>query len=155
MRKRSIALDPGSLRSSTVLFSRLRAEGPRNILPLVMDIANPSPDQGWNGRERASLVRRGAPDAILALAVAHHRVIGAHIPLQELIRWCAQFKADLLFEFVDRDDERVQNLLSTKDIPHADYTRENVERLLRQLRSSTETLELPRGKTPAVRLRGR
>ena len=44
-----------------------REEGNQNILPLVINLANPSPDQGWAGRERQSLPGRGTPDMTMCL----------------------------------------------------------------------------------------
>ena len=43
-------------------YRQLRKEGRGDILPLVMDLANPSPGIGWAGRERRSLLERAGPD---------------------------------------------------------------------------------------------
>ena len=44
------------------LYRSLREEENTTILPLVADLANPSPGLGWRGLERRPLVERGAPD---------------------------------------------------------------------------------------------
>ena len=44
------------------LYRTLRAEDERRILPLVMDVCDPSPALGWRGRERGTLADRGRPD---------------------------------------------------------------------------------------------
>ena len=41
----------------------------------------------------------------------HHLVVDRTIPLVELIEWLAGFGADLVIEFVDRDDPMAQHLL--------------------------------------------
>ena len=67
------------------LYRELRQEQCPNILPLLMNVANPSPSQGWACSERGSLLQRGKPDLILGLALVHHLVISANIPLAALI----------------------------------------------------------------------
>jgi hypothetical protein len=52
------------------------------ILPLVQNVADPSPSWGWAQRERSALEYRGRPGLVLCLALIHHVVIGANIPLQ-------------------------------------------------------------------------
>ncbi|MEO1087973.1 MAG: SAM-dependent methyltransferase, partial [Acidobacteriota bacterium] len=56
-----------------------------NILPLVLDLSNPSPGLGWAHGERASLLERaagpGGPGAVMALALIHHLAIGNNVPL--------------------------------------------------------------------------
>ncbi len=42
------------------LFRNLSTEGIRNVLPLVVNLANPSPGLGWGGRERVRLEERGS-----------------------------------------------------------------------------------------------
>ncbi len=45
-----------------------RNEGSSKIIPLTLDLTNPSPSLGWHLTERDSLVERGPADAVLALA---------------------------------------------------------------------------------------
>ena len=81
------------------------------ILPLVADVADPSPGLGWRGRERRPLADRGAPDFVLSLALAHHVVIGRNVPLADFVAWLADFGADVVVEIVDRGDPMVERLL--------------------------------------------
>lgn len=104
------------------MYQSLAAEACTNILPLVMDFANPSPGLGWRGRERRRLAERGAPELILCLALVHHLVIGRSIPLTELIAWLAGFGAELVIEFVDREDPMVQHLLRHRDNQGIEYS---------------------------------
>lgn len=100
------------------------------ILPLVVNLADPSPSQGWKGLERKSLPDRGKPELTLCLALIHHIVIGANIPISDFVDWLAGLGTSLVIEFVGRDDEMVQVLLANKDDQYGDYTQENFEALL-------------------------
>jgi hypothetical protein len=102
----------------------------RKILSLVVNLADPSPSQGWKGLERKSLPERGQPDLTLCLALIHHIVISANIPMADFIDFLAGLGTSLVIEFVSRDDEMVQVLLANKDDQYGDYTQENFEALL-------------------------
>ena len=96
------------------LYRTLAEEDMRTILPLVGDIADPSPGLGWRGRERLPLAQRGAPDLVLALALVHHLMISRTIPQRELVDWFAELGSELVVEFPDRDDVMVKRLLARK-----------------------------------------
>ena len=112
------------------LYRALRREGPANILPLVADVADPSPGLGWRGRERQPLADRGGPDLLLCLALMHHVVIGRNVPLTDFVAWLAEFDADVVLEFVDRDDAMVERLLRNRRGQAVDYSREAAEAAL-------------------------
>ncbi len=103
-------------------YQHLRQHGPNNILPMVLNLADPSPALGWRRQERQSLEDRGRPNLILCLALIHHIVITANIPLPEFIAWLAQLGADLVIEFVSHEDEMVKTLLRHKEDQYHDYT---------------------------------
>lgn len=94
------------------------------FLPLVGDLANPSPDQGWAGRERGSLARRLRADAAIALAVVHHLTFGASIPLPTVIAWITSLAREGIIEFVPPDDPMVKALTAHRETEHLDYRRE-------------------------------
>ena len=112
------------------LYGALKQEHSPNILPLISNVADPAPNLGWRGRERKALVERGRPDLTLCLALLHHVVIGAHIPLREFITWLASLGTALVIEFVTRDDPMVQSLLRHKADHYTDYDLEYFERCL-------------------------
>ena len=58
--------DPGVMEG---LYRALKREGATRILPLVGDVADPSPNRGWRGAERRSPEARGRPELILVLAL--------------------------------------------------------------------------------------
>jgi hypothetical protein len=102
----------------------------KQILPLVVDLADPSPNQGWQGTERRSLADRGRPDLTLCLALVHHMVVGANIPMREFIAWLAGLGTSLVIEFVGRQDEMLMRLLANKDDQYSDYHADVFEGLL-------------------------
>lgn len=103
------------------LYLSLRKDGPKNVLPLVMNLADPSPALGWRHRERKALTERGTPELILCLALIHHLVITANIPMPECLDWLAGFGAHLVIEFVTKDDAQVKKLLQNKPDIYHDY----------------------------------
>jgi SAM-dependent methyltransferase len=120
--------DPGPIE---LLYRSLREEGETKILPLTVNLTDPSPGLGWRGRERKPLLDRGRPDLVLALAVLHHLVIGGNVPMAEVVDWLADLGAALVVEFPTREDPMVQALLARKPrTPHADYDRANFEHCL-------------------------
>jgi hypothetical protein len=116
-----IAVDQDELAVDT-LYHRLGAEPAGNITPLVMPLGNVSPNQGWRGRERTSFDSRGKPELILCLALIHHLVISANIPLPQVLQWLRSFGATVVLEFVGPEDEMTLRLLRNKRITHSDYT---------------------------------
>jgi SAM-dependent methyltransferase len=117
-----------------------------SILPLVVNLSDPSPGQGWRGSERKSLPDRGKPDLTLCLALIHHVVIGANIPLADFIRWLASLGTALVIEFVGRDDEMVESLLRNKDDQYHEYEHEAFVALLSQHFNIRDSRPLKGGK---------
>lgn len=103
------------------------------FLPLFQDAANPSPDQGWNGAERKSLMSRRNADALIALAFEHHLAIGRNIPLDQLISWLVSLAPVGLVEFIPRGDSNLDRLLRHREEVFDDYTEDN-------FRSAIETV---------------
>ena len=112
------------------LYLQLKSEGLTSVLPIVNNLSDPSPRLGWHLAERKALEDRGKPDVTLALALIHHLVLGANIPLRGLVEWLAELQSDVIIEFVDKDDPMAQGLLRNKVDNYADYTVEHFESLL-------------------------
>jgi len=98
-----------------------------NLLPLVLDLTNPSPAIGWSNRERMSLLERGPVDVVLALALIHHLAIANNVPLPLLANFFQQAGRWLVIEFVPKEDSQVQVLLASREDIFADYTQEGFE----------------------------
>jgi hypothetical protein len=114
----------------------------RGVLPLLANFADPSPGQGWRRLERRPAVDRGLPDLVLFLALVHHLVIGANVPLDELVTWLASLTEYLVIEWVDRDDPMVKKLLLNREDTFEDYRRERFERLLAERFELLDATEL-------------
>jgi hypothetical protein len=115
------------------LYRSLRESGEPRILPMVADLADPSPGLGWRNAERRPLADRGRPDLILCLALVHHLSIAANVPLAEVVVWLADLGAPAVIEFPTREDPMVRRLLAAKrEGSHPDYDRERFERLLEE-----------------------
>ena len=99
-----------------------------NLLPLRIDLANPSPGLGWDHDERASLVDRGPAEAVVALALIHHLAIGNNVPLDRVAAFMARLGPNLIIEWVPKEDSQVQRLLSSREDVFPDYHQEGFVR---------------------------
>jgi ribosomal protein L11 methylase PrmA len=102
-------------------------DGETNILPLVLDLTNPSSGGGWENSERAPLFERGPADTTLALALVHHLAIGNNLPFQKLGSFFWRTSRNLIIEFVPKSDPQVQRLLQSRKDIFSDYTRDAFE----------------------------
>jgi SAM-dependent methyltransferase len=118
---------------------------PTNILPLVQNVADPSPNWGWRNLERRDLQHRSQPGMVLCLALIHHVVITANVPLAEFVAWLAGLAPELVIEYVSRRDDKVQTLLRNKEDRYWDYRREYLEEQLRQYYTVREHRDLRDG----------
>jgi hypothetical protein len=107
----SFDVDPVAVERS---YRQGRADGDRALLPLWLDLTNPSPALGWANRERESLAARGPADLVMALALVHHLAISNHLPFDRLAEDLARLGDWLVVEFVPKDDTQVQRLLATR-----------------------------------------
>jgi SAM-dependent methyltransferase len=112
------------------LYREIRSGETANILTLVQNVADPSPNWGWRNRERTELASRARPDLVLCLALIHHVVISANVPLDEFIAWLAGLSDQLVIEYVSRRDDKVETLLRNKEDKYSDYSRERLEQAL-------------------------
>ena len=98
------------------VYERMRRENVANVLPITVDLANPSPDQGWHGLERRGLLSRGPADSVLCLALMHHLLITENVPMPRFAEWlAAQTSGRAIVEFVPQDDPMARRLLRTRD----------------------------------------
>jgi hypothetical protein len=112
------------------LYQALKTEQRTNILPLIVNVTDPSPNLGWRNMERKRIDERGRPDLILTLALIHHVVIGGNIPMAEFVQWLRDLRGELVIEFVTRKDPMVITLLRNKEDHYADYNEDVFEREL-------------------------
>lgn len=115
------------------LYEALKSEGATTILPLTMNLVDPSPGLGWRGVERRPLLGRGRPDLALCLALVHHVVIGGNVPVKEFLDWLRELQAAIVIEFPTPEDPMVQRLLTRKrPHDHPDYRQDWFEHCLQE-----------------------
>jgi hypothetical protein len=120
----SFDVDPAAVERN---YRQVRSQSETGILPLLLDLTNPSPAQGWAGQERLSLAERGPADAILALALIHHLAIGHNLPLDRVAGYLSRLGRLLIIEFVPKSDSQVNRLLLSRPDIFPSYTKEGFE----------------------------
>jgi hypothetical protein len=108
-------------------YRRMKEEGEINMLPLCLDLTNPSPAIGWANEERLSLIERGPADTVLALALIHHLAISNNLPFNHIAAFLRKICRFLIIEFIPKDDSQVQKLLCTRGDIFPHYSREHFE----------------------------
>jgi len=116
--------DPAAVERNYIESIRRKEE---NILPLVLDLTNPSSGIGWQNEERTSLMDRGPADVVLALALIHHLAISNHVPFIRIAAFLSKICGFLIMEFVPKSDSQVQKLLATREDVFPLYTQEDFE----------------------------
>ncbi len=101
--------------------------GDPHLLPLRLDLMNPSPALGWDHRERLSIAERGPCDAAMALALVHHLAIAGNVPLGRVAASLRRTCRTLIIEFVPKGDSQVRRLLAGRLDVFDGYTPEGFE----------------------------
>lgn len=114
-------LDPAAVEKN---YRKVREDAESNLLPLVLDLTNPSPSIGWANEERMSLLDRGPAGMVFALALIHHLAVGNNVPLSRVAAFFASMSEWLLIEFVPKTDSQVKRLLSSREDIFTDYHEE-------------------------------
>ena len=117
-------IDPAAVDAN---YRRVRSDGETHLLPLVLDLTNPSPALGWAHAERSSLADRGPVDLVMALALVHHLAISNNVPLEQVAEFLSTLGRQLVIEFVPKGDSQVQRLLAMRQDIFPQYTREGFE----------------------------
>jgi ribosomal protein L11 methylase PrmA len=123
-------------------FSRAR-EKDLSLLPLHVDLANPSPGQGWAGRERAALGERLQPDALLALALVHHLAIGRNVPLDDIVEFLVVMAPTGVLEFVPKEDPMIERMLRLREDIFPDYDAEHFRSAILRRAAIVQEVRLP------------
>lgn len=126
------------------VWQRASAEG-LDILPLVINLARPSPGLGWRNMENPSFLERarGAFDGMLMLAVIHHMLVSERIPLPEVMRLASEITSDLLvIEYIPPQDQMFRCISRGRDHLHQFLTREYFESVASQFFDITRSEQL-------------
>ena len=87
-----------------VNYREVKQRQETKLLPLLVDLLNPSPACGWVNRERTSIFQRGRPELVLALALIHHLAITGNLPLENIAEFFSGLAPWLAIEFVAPGD---------------------------------------------------
>lgn len=118
------------------LYARVREQRDA-ILPLCVNLANPSPAIGFRNQERTRFLDRISAECVLALAVIHHLHVSANLPIANIRDLLADLAEPyLVLEFVPTDDVMFRKLMQFRVDLYRDFTLENC------LRSFGERFEI-------------
>ena len=120
----SFDIDPACVERS---YLQMRKAGEEHLLPLVMDLTNPSPALGWASKERDGLAGRGPAHMVFALALMHHLAVSNNVPFPMIAEFFGQLGRTLIIEFVPKHDAQVQRLLASRKDIFTHYTQEAFE----------------------------
>lgn len=127
-------------------YLNVKKNNEKNILPLIMDLINPSPDIGWHNQERLALLSRHLPDTVLALALVHHLAISKNLPFYKISEFLVAISKKLIIEFVPKEDKQTQRLLRNREDIFNEYNQEEFERIFSLMFDIKEKKEIPNSK---------
>ncbi len=119
-------IDPAAVEKN---YLHTKEKSEQNILPMLIDLTNPSPSIGWDNQERMSLKERKHPDTVFALALIHHLVISNNLPFYRIAGFFNSICENLIIEFVPKSDSQVQKLLAAREDIFVEYTKEDFEKV--------------------------
>ena len=135
----SFDIDPAAVEKNYLTCIQ---EADTKLLPLLLDLTNPSSSIGWNSVERNSFVERGPADVVIALALIHHLTISNNIPLFNLAEFFHGICNYLIIEFIPKTDSQVKRLLLTREDIFVDYNQQNFENEFKKFFSVYESKKL-------------
>jgi hypothetical protein len=124
IRTMSFDIDPVAVEKN---YLKSKKDNETNILPLLLDLTNPSPSLGWENLERMSLTKRRQADTVFALALIHHLAISNNLPFEKIAHFFFNICNSLIIEFVSKSDSKVQKLLATREDIFPNYTQSEFE----------------------------
>ena len=127
-------------------YLRMKKQKEKNILPLWVDVVNPTPAIGWENMEREAFLTRPHPDMALALAVIHHLAISNNLPLGHLAEFFSKICRTLIIEFIPKEDYRVKLLLQSREDIFDSYNQKSFEKEFAMYFSIVKKTQLPNSK---------
>jgi hypothetical protein len=132
-------IDPAAVEQN---YGQMKTAKEKNILPLLLDLTNPSPALGWHNRERDSFSDRAPADMIFALALIHHLAISNNVPLSLLADFFHDLGHWLIIEFVPKTDSQVQKLLASRLDIFDHYHRQEFETVFSRRFTIMESVQI-------------
>ncbi|AKI99604.1 hypothetical protein ATI61_109204 [Archangium gephyra] len=133
-------IDPNAVEFN---YRRVRDDKDPSVLPLQLDLTNPSPGLGWANAERGSLAERGPVDLVMALGLIHHLAISNNVPLDRVAGFLATLGHHLVLEFVPKEDSQVVKLLATRKDVFPTYHRAGFEAAFAPYFTTLRALDIP------------
>lgn len=112
--KKVVAVD-GDAASVSYLYAQAKKEQ-LDILPVHMDLLNPTPAKGWNGKETRSFLDRSTNtfDTVFMLALIHH-LMGDGISLEEIFKLAARVTTKFaIMEYIPPSDQNFKNIIARR-----------------------------------------
>lgn len=109
-------------------YNAIRKNNETNLLPLVLDLLNPSPAIGWANQERKNILERANADVVLALALIHHLCLSSNIPFDYAAQYLSLLAPYLIIEFISKEDTQVQKLLASREDIYSWYQQNEFEK---------------------------
>ena len=131
------------------LCANLKGSG-KNILPLCVDLAHPTPAAGWENREYSSFLSRctGHFDTVMMLAVLHHLLLRNQIPMDRIANLCSSLTTrHLILEWVPPTDPKFQELLRGRGAIYTHITEAAFRDAFGEYFTTVEELALVNGRT--------
>ena len=123
-------IDPVAIEKN---YLECKEKNEKYLLPLLLDLTNPSPDIGWQNMERDSFLTRGPADLVFALALIHHLAISNNVPFELISEFFSRNCRNLIIEFVPKIDSQVKRLLSSREDIFSEYDYEHFEKEFEKL----------------------
>jgi len=117
-------IDPVAVESN---YQQNKKDKLHNLLPLVLDLTNPSGAIGWASKERESFIQRAQNNIVLSLALIHHLAISNNVPLLLIAEFLQGLAYHLVIEFIPKSDSQVKRLLSNRTDIFSEYHQQGFE----------------------------
>jgi len=117
-----------------------------DVLPMVTNLARPTPAMGWRNAERSSFLDRalGKFDGILMLALIHHLLVTERIPLEEIVRLAYELTRQVVvIEWVEPQDAMFRRLTRGRESLHASLNAEVFEGVCKKYFEIVRSAPLP------------
>lgn len=121
-----VAMDT-DFESTMIHYENVRKSG-QSILPLLADIARPTPSVGWKNQESLSLLERCRQrfDCLLMLGLLHHLLVTDQIPLGEIATLVFELAPRwLIVEWIPPTDPKFVEICRGRDALYEDLTEES------------------------------
>jgi len=135
----SVDVDPLAVEKN---YLNCVATNETKVLPLLIDLTNPSPNIGWDNKERISFLKRGSADTIFALALVHHLAISNNLPFEKIADFFNTACNSLIVEFIPKDDSQVQRLLASRKDIFPNYSQEDFENEFKKYFTIENSIEI-------------